>query len=371
MSATKVSDVVRIRVAPAGDRPYEVALGEGVLGELRPLVAGRTRVAVIHPRALRTTAASVVAELRGDAGVEAHAIEVPDGEEAKQLRVAGTCWDTLGRLGFTRDDLVIGLGGGTTTDLAGYVAASWLRGVDVIQVPTTLLGMVDAAVGGKTGIDIDAGKNLVGAFHQPLAVLCDLAVLGSLPAVEIQAGLAEVVKAGFIADPRILDLLEADPTGAAHLPELVERSIRVKAEVVSGDPREAGRREILNYGHTLAHAIEKVEKFTWRHGAAVSVGLVFAAELSRRVAGLDNATAARHRDILRAIGLPVEYREDRWPQLLDAMRVDKKTRGRRLRFVVLESLGQTRAFDGAEPDLLLAVYAAAVAPGGGVHTAGA
>ncbi|CUU57518.1 3-dehydroquinate synthase [Parafrankia irregularis] len=363
MPATKVSDVVRIEVAPAGDRSYEVVLGEGVLGELDVVAAGRTRVAVIHPRALRATAMTVVAALRAQAGAEAHAVEVPDGEEAKQLRVAGECWDTLGRLGFTRDDLVVGLGGGATTDLAGFVAAGWLRGVDVVQVPTTVLGMVDAAVGGKTGIDIDAGKNLVGAFHQPLRVLCDLTTLTTLPAVEVQAGLAEVVKAGFIADPRILELLEADPTGAAHLPELVERSIRVKAAVVSGDPREAGGREILNYGHTLAHAIEKIENFTWRHGAAVSVGMVFAAELSRRVAGLDDTTAARHRELLREIGLPVEYRGDRWPSLLDAMRVDKKARGRRLRFVVLEALGRARSFDDPEPEHLIAAYRAVAAGG--------
>ncbi|OAA25907.1 3-dehydroquinate synthase [Frankia sp. EI5c] len=369
MPATNVSDVVRIEVAPAGDRAYEVVLGEGVLGELVPLAAGRTRVAVIHPPVLRSTATGIVAELRSEVGLEAHAVQVPDGEEAKQLRIAGSCWDTLGRLGFTRDDLLVGLGGGATTDLAGYVAAGWLRGVDVVQVPTTVLGMVDAAVGGKTGIDIDAGKNLVGAFHQPLAVLCDLATLTTLPEAEARAGLAEVVKAGFIADPRILELLESDPTGAAHLPELIERSIRVKAEVVSGDPRESGRREILNYGHTLAHAIEKVENFTWRHGAAVSVGMVFAAELSRRVAGLDDTTAARHGELLRAIGLPVEYRGDRWPGLLDAMRVDKKTRGRRLRFVVLEALGRARAFEDPEAEHLAAAYGA-VAAGAVTSTTG-
>lgn len=370
MCAMKVSDMVRIQVTPSGDRAYDVVLGEGALRELPALAAGRTRVMVIHPRALRATAAAVIAELRSGAGagVETHAFEVPDGEEAKQLRVVGACWDALGRVGFTRDDLVVGLGGGTTTDLAGFAAAGWLRGVDVIQVPTTVLGMVDAAVGGKTGIDIEAGKNLVGAFHQPLAVLCDLSTLASLPAVEVRAGLAEVVKAGFIADPHILELLEADPTGSARLPELVERSIRVKAAVVSGDPREAGRREILNYGHTLAHAIEKVENFSWRHGAAVSVGMVFAAELSRLVAGLDRATADRHRELLRAIGLPVEYRGDRWPALLDAMRVDKKTRGRRLRFVVLEALGRPRGFDDPEPGLLLAAYGSVAA--GGVSATG-
>ncbi|WP_239377124.1 3-dehydroquinate synthase [Frankia sp. Cj5] len=351
-----VAPVTRLEVAPDGVRPYEVVVGEGLLGDLADLVAGRTRAAVIHPRALRATADAVVADLRATATVEAHAIEVPDGEEAKKLRIAGFCWDVLGQVGFTRDDVVIGLGGGAATDLAGFVAASWLRGVDVVQVPTTVLAMVDAAIGGKTGIDIDAGKNLVGAFHHPLAVLCDLATLATLPASEHASGLAEVVKAGFIADPAILDLLDDDPTGLRHQRELLERSIRVKAGVVSADPQEAGRREILNYGHTLGHAIEKVEGFSWRHGAAVSVGMVFAASLSRLAAGLDDATADRHRELLERIGLPTTYRADRWADLLDAMRVDKKSRGRRLRFVVLDALACPRVLDDPDPALVVAAF---------------
>ncbi|MCM3887488.1 3-dehydroquinate synthase [Frankia sp. R82] len=351
-----VADVVRIPVRPQGDRPYDVVLGDGVLGGLAETVAGRTRAVLIHPVALRAVAARVVEDLRVQAGLEVHTIEVPDGEQAKRLPVAGECWDVLGRAGLTRDDVVIGLGGGTVTDLAGFVAASWLRGVDVVQVPTTVLGMVDAAVGGKTGIDVAAGKNLVGAFHQPLTVLCDLATLASLPAVEVRAGLAEVVKTGFIADGAILDLLEDDPSGLAHLPELIERSIRVKADVVSGDPREAGRREVLNYGHTLGHAIEKVEHFSWRHGEAISVGMVFAAELSRLAVGLDEATAARHHTLLTRIGLPVTYDGTRWPALLDAMRIDKKSRGRRLRFIGLAARGETIVVDDPDPALLAAAY---------------
>jgi 3-dehydroquinate synthase len=359
----QATDIVRIPVRPDGERPYDVVLGEGVLGELAATVAGRTRAALIHPAALRDTAQAVAADLRAAAGVEVLPIEVPDGEGAKQLAVAGHCWDVLGGAGVTRDDVVIGLGGGTVTDLAGFVAASWLRGVDVVQVPTTVLAMVDAAVGGKTGIDTAAGKNLVGAFHQPLTVLCDLALLATLPAVEISAGLAEVVKTGFIADGAILDLLDDDPSGAAHLPELIERSIRVKADVVSGDPREAGRREVLNYGHTLGHAIEKVERFGWRHGAAISVGMVFAAELSRLAAGLDDVTAARHRDLLARVGLPVTYRGDRWPALLAAMRVDKKSRGRRLRFIGLAAPGETAIIEDPDIAVLVAAFEA-VAPEG-------
>ncbi|MCK9878423.1 3-dehydroquinate synthase [Frankia sp. Ag45/Mut15] len=354
--SVKVADVVRIPVRPQGERPYDVVLGDGALGGLAEIVTGRTRAVLIHPVALRAVAARIVADLRAQADLEVHAVEVPDGEPAKRLAVAGECWDVLGRLGLTRDDVIIGLGGGTVTDLAGFVAASWLRGVDVVQVPTTVLGMVDAAVGGKTGIDVDAGKNLVGAFHQPLTVLCDLAMLATLPAVEVRAGLAEVVKTGFIADGAILDLLEDDPTGLAHLPELIERSIRVKADVVSGDPREAGRREVLNYGHTLGHAIEKVEHFSWRHGEAISVGMVFAAELSRLAVGLDETTVGRHRRLLTSIGLPVSYDADRWPALLDAMRVDKKSRGRRLRFIGLTARGETTIVDDPESSLLTAAY---------------
>jgi 3-dehydroquinate synthase len=366
---TSTPGAVRIPVRLSGERPYDVVVGDGVRAELAAMVSARTRAAVVHPGALRGMAMDVVADLR-DHGVEAHPIEVPDGEAAKRLAVAGRCWDELGRLRFTRDDVVVGLGGGAATDLAGFVAASWLRGIDVVHVPTTVLGMVDAAVGGKTGIDVDAGKNLVGAFHQPLAVLCDLTALATLPPVEIRSGLAEVVKAGFIADPVILDLLDADPTGAAHLPELIERAIRIKAEVVSGDPLEAGRREYLNYGHTLGHAIEKVEGFRWRHGAAISVGMVFAAELSRLTVGLDADVAARHREVLSRVGLPVAYPGAAWPDLLDAMRLDKKSRGRALRFVVLDALAAPGILADPDPAVVLAAFAA-VADGPVGRTGGA
>jgi 3-dehydroquinate synthase len=352
--------VTRIDVRPAGDAPYSVQVGVGLLGDLVDTVqavSAATRIAVLHPRALLATAETLREELSASAGhPEVVLLEVPDGEDAKDLPVAAYAWSVLGKVGFTRDDLVIGLGGGAVTDLAGFVAATWLRGVRVIHVPTTLLAMVDAAVGGKTAINTEAGKNLVGAFHQPAAVLCDLATLDTLPAEEFTAGLAEVVKTGLIADPVILDLLEDDPTGRSHLRELIERSIAVKADVVSADPKESGRREILNYGHTLGHAIERAEHYRWRHGAAVSVGLVFAGALSRRAAGLDDATADRHRELLTRIGLPVSYPADRWPELADAMRVDKKARAKRLRFVVLSGLAQPRILDDPDPEVLLAAY---------------
>ncbi|MFF7181582.1 3-dehydroquinate synthase [Streptomyces sp. NPDC008121] len=347
----------------AGTEPYDVLVGTDLYGELPALVGDRAvRVAVLHPTALAPLADRVVDALAAP-GLTVVPVPVPDAEEAKTARVAAACWETLGRHGFTRTDVIVGVGGGATTDLAGFVAASWLRGVRWIAVPTTVLGMVDAAVGGKTGINTGEGKNLVGAFHPPAGVLCDLAALDSLPVDEYAGGLAEVVKAGFIADPVILDLIEADPQAARtpagpHTAELIVRSIRVKAEVVSGDLKESGRREILNYGHTLAHAIEKNERYTWRHGAAVSVGMVFAAELGRLAGRLDDATADRHRAVLGSLGLPLTYRADAWPELLRAMRVDKKTRGDLLRFIVLDGPGPGRpgVLEGPAPDLLATAY---------------
>ncbi len=349
------------RVLVGGEAPYEVVVGRGLLAELPDLIGPKAlRVAVAHPPTLRATAEAIRADL-AERGLQAHAIEVPDAEEAKDARVASYVWSVLGQTGFTRTDVVVGLGGGATTDLAGFVAATWLRGVRVVQVPTTLLGMVDAAVGGKTGINTAEGKNLVGAFHPPAGVLCDLNTLETLPRNDYVAGMAEVVKAGFIADPRILDLIEADPEAAAspagpHTAELIERAIRVKAEVVSADLREAGRREILNYGHTLGHAIEKVERYRWRHGAAVSVGMVFAAELGRLAGKLDEATAARHRSVLTALGLPCSYQGAAWPSLLEAMRVDKKARADRLRFIVLAGLAKPVPLDAPDAALLAAAY---------------
>ncbi len=245
----------------------------------------------------------------------------------------------------------------------GFVAATWLRGVPVVHLPTTLLGMVDAAVGGKTGINTGEGKNLVGSFHPPRAVLCDLASLQALPRKDFVAGLAEVVKCGFIADPQILDLVEADPEAASQwdapvVAELVRRSIQVKADVVTADLRESSLREILNYGHTFAHAVEQVEDFTWRHGDAVSVGLAYVAELARRAGRLDDDVAARHGELLTRLGLPTTYRGDRWVQLLEAMRRDKKTRGDRLRFVVLDGLARPGRLEDPDPALLEATYAA-------------
>lgn len=373
-------DITRVRVQTAA--PYDVVIGRGLLGELPGLLGDAVRrVAVVHPEGLAATGEAIRADLL-EHGWEAHCVQVPNAEEAKSVEVAAFCWSVLGRAGFTRSDAVVGVGGGATTDLAGFVAATWLRGVRAVLVPTTLLGMVDAAVGGKTAINTAEGKNLVGAFHPPAGVLCDLGALTTMSRRDYVSGLAEVAKVGFVADPFILGLLEADPQGAQspagqHTRELVERSVRVKATVVGGDLRERTTgaesgltadggapvlgqvlgREVLNYGHTLGHAIEAVEHYRWRHGAAVSVGMVFAAELARLAGRLPEAVVDRHRSVLAAIGLPVTYAGPAWPRLHEAMRVDKKARGDRLRFIVLDDLARPGVLEAPDLALLAAAYA--------------
>jgi 3-dehydroquinate synthase len=331
----------------AGAAPYDVVVGHG-LGHRLPTMLGDDvqRVAVVRPEGLADVAATLSPALEAYDVLD---LTVPDGEAAKTAEVATACWERLGEAGFTRSDAVVTLGGGATTDLGGFVAATWLRGVRVVHVPTTLLGMVDAAVGGKTGINTAAGKNLVGSFHEPTGVLCDLDTLSGLPRAELVAGLGEVVKCGFIADPAILDLVEQhDPATLTPespvLRELVERAIRVKIDVVTGDLRETGGtpghpgREVLNYGHTLGHAVEWCEGYAVRHGEAVAIGCVFAAELAGVAGKLAPDIVERHRTVLQRVGLPTSYDGAGFEALLEVMKVDKKARGSRLRFVVLDDL---------------------------------
>ena len=350
--------------------PYDVVVGHGVTDEARQMVGpDARRVAVIHSPALLERAAHLRAALDD---LEVLLLEVPDGEEAKSAENLTRCWDALGDAGFTRSDVVIGLGGGATTDLAGFVAASWLRGVRFVNLPTTVLGMVDAAVGGKTGINTASGKNLVGAFHEPAGVLCDLDALVSLPAEELRSGMAEVAKCGFIADPSILELIEAapesvlDPTSSL-LAELIAKGIAVKAATVAGDLRETGGsgggagpwaaggtgigREALNYGHTLGHALERVHGYRLRHGEAISVGMVFVAEVAHRSDRIDADLLSRHRAVLGLLGLPTTD-DTVFDELLAAMRLDKKTRGNELRLVVLDGLARPAIFAGPDEQLL-------------------
>jgi 3-dehydroquinate synthase len=393
----------RIRVETA--EPYEVVVAAGASDGLAALVGEDVRrVAVLHPPVLRERAARLRATLldaRAGQALDVHLVELPAGEAAKTADVLQYCWGVLGEAGFTRSDVVVGFGGGATTDLAGFVAATWLRGVRFVNLPTTVLGMVDAAVGGKTGINTAAGKNLVGAFHEPVGVLCDLDLLVDLPQAELRSGLAEVVKCGFIADPSILELVEGagaptvlDPTSPI-LAELVAKGIRVKARTVAGDLRETGGgaglraasgagggagpwaasgaggvaggesigREALNYGHTLGHAIEREEAYGIRHGEAISVGMVYVAELAHRHDLIDDALLQRHRDVLDSLSLPTT-----WPgafsPLLAAMRMDKKTRGDQLRFVVLDGLAHPTILAGPDETVLRDAFAALAAPVG-------
>jgi len=347
-------------VIPVGSA-YDVVIGHGVSDRVTDLIGdGVRQVLLVRPDPLARLAAPVVARLRA-VGLTVHEAVVPDNEVAKTAEVAAGLWATLGQHAFTRSDAVVAVGGGTVTDLAGFVAATWLRGVAVVHVPTTLLAMVDAAVGGKTGINTAEGKNLVGSFHEPAGVLCDLDALATLPRPDLVAGLAEVIKAGFIADPRILELVEADPDGATrwdgpHLRELVERAVAMKAAVVAADLKESWLREILNYGHTLGHAVEHVEGYRRRHGEAVSIGMTYAAELGRRAGHLAPDVVDRHRTVLTSVGLPTSYEGGHWDVLLAAMQRDKKARGSQLRFIVLDGIGKPSRLVGPDEALLRAAY---------------
>ena len=347
----------------SGGRAYNVTVGRGLLatGEVvsQALGDGVNKVLIVHPATLGARA-NALRESLSDR-YQVLLAEVPDAEAGKRIEVASFCWQVLGQADFTRSDAIIGLGGGAVTDLAGFVAASWLRGVRLVQIPTSVLGMVDASVGGKTGINTNEGKNLVGAFYAPHAVICDLDLLETLPRNELLAGFAEIVKYGFIADAEILDILESDVDVAtdytsAEFRRLIELSIGIKARVVSDDFTEQGQREILNYGHTLGHAIEHAERYQWRHGAAISIGMVFAAELSRITQNLSDEAVDRHRRILESLTLPTQYPAGRWDTLLATMKRDKKARGSMLRFVVLSDVGAPSTLNVPDTSVLFAAY---------------
>lgn len=353
-------------VRVGGDRPYPVHLGPDALSRLA--VHGRPgrRVMLVHQPGRADLVTEAVRVLTAS-GAQVVAVRVPDAEAAKRAEVLTGLWGRLGQEGYTRDDLVVGIGGGAVTDLAGFAAATWLRGVEVVHLPTSLLGVVDAAVGGKTGINTAEGKNLVGAFHPPAAVLCDPAWLRSMPRADYVSGLAEVVKCGFVADPRILDLVEQDPRRAVDpaadpglTVELIARAVQVKADVVATDLTESSLREVLNYGHTYGHAVELVEDYTWRHGDAVAVGMVYVAELAHRAGLIDTALLERHRSVLQAVGLPTSYPAGarRWTDLRAAMARDKKSRGTTLRFVALTGLSRPTRLVGPAEDLLRDAHAA-------------
>ncbi len=352
-------------LVPVPGAEHEVLVGTGLLSRLPDLVAlgpHVRRAAVLRTASVAAHAGEVETALRG-AGLAVAVLEVPDGEAAKTPAVLVDAWERLAALPHGRDDLVVGVGGGAVTDLAGFVAASWNRGVGVVQVPTTLQGQVDAAIGGKTGINLPAGKNLVGAFHQPLAVVCDIATLATVPARDRRAGLGEVVKYGFIDDPAVLELLEARPADAvAGAPDLlvdvVARSVRTKARVVAADAHESGERALLNYGHTLGHAIEACTGYgTYRHGEAVGLGLVVAAALGERLGVSTGGLAERTRAILAPLGLPVDGLVVEDGPLLAAMARDKKARDG-IRFVLCRTPGDAYLSEPIPTDDLRAAIGA-------------
>lgn len=341
-----------------GPSPYTVRIDRGLDDQVAQRISdtGARQALIVHQGPL-THAAESLRDRLGDLGVQATLAPIPDAEDGKSLTVAGQLWDILGEKNFSRQDVVVGLGGGATTDLAGFIAATWMRGIKVVQVPTTLLAMVDAAVGGKTGINTGAGKNLVGSFHEPDSVFIDLDRLDTLPEEEFVSGSAEIIKTGFIADPVILDIYqEGGSVPTDKIAELIERSVAVKASVVAQDLKESSLREILNYGHTLGHAIEKREDYRWRHGNAVAVGMMFVAILSRNRGLIDDAVVELHRKILNGAGLPTSYEAGAFEELYEGMTHDKKNRNGQIRFVVLDGIGSTTRLEDADIEELRTAY---------------
>ena len=337
-----------------GDRSYPIVIGRGLLGggfDLSPFVRGGDCLVVSNETVAPLYYDKLIGNL-GDLGVTS--VNLPDGESYKTVATMQSILDKLVESRANRDVAVIALGGGVVGDITGFAAACYMRGVDFIQVPTTLLAQVDSSVGGKTGVNHPQGKNLVGAFHQPQVVLIDTDTLTTLPDRELAAGLAEVIKYGAICDLEFLGWLEAnmgalvarDPDALGHA---IRRSCELKAEVVSEDEREAGRRAILNFGHTFGHAIEHCQGYgEWLHGEAVAAGMIMAARLS----GLADADIERLAHLVAAAGLPVKppaIAPDDW---MHAMGMDKKVQGKQLRFVLLNALGESCVSSDYDDDRL-------------------
>ena len=338
------------------ERQYQVRIGAHFRDEIKDVATGRERIAFIFSEKMKDQLKNLEV---GEA--EPFYFAVPDSEVAKSTKTLLQLWDWLGAAGFTRSDLIVGIGGGAITDLSGFAAASWLRGIDWVAIPTTVAGMVDAAVGGKTGINSEYGKNLIGAFHSPQRVIVDLQWLETLSDRDFSAGLAEVVKCGFIRDTKILDVLKGKSLAEIRADkslttELIERSIRVKGDVVSGDYKENFDREILNYGHTFGHAVELDSKYSLRHGECVSIGMIYVAELAYSLDLISESTLLLHRELLESLNLPTTYSASSWSALLANMKLDKKSRGSTLRFVLLGEIGQTQRVEGPDEGALIAAY---------------
>jgi 3-dehydroquinate synthase len=337
-----------------GSRSYDITVGANLLPDVDRLIpwpqGARTAVVVTNGSVWDFHGEPVAAALHRR-GLQCEVIHVPDGEQAKSTDTLTALWHRFAQIPLLRDDVVIALGGGVVGDLAGFAAATWNRGIALVQMPTTLLAQVDSAIGGKTGINLSEGKNLVGAFHQPIAVISDVATLATLPSRERRAGLGEVAKYGFIADPVVLDLLETRPGSAtagdpAVLAEIVRRGSAVKAAIVSEDERESGRRALLNYGHTVGHAIEALTSYdTYRHGEAVALGMVFAARLGERLGLSEAGLADRTVAVLDGLGLPTRGLRLDPRDVWDVMARDKKATRDGVKFIISPKPGEAVVID--------------------------
>ena len=336
---------------------YEVIVGGEWFSFLQSVQRSHRKVLLVAPDFIAESVR--LRELTKEAGI--FLFITPDGESQKDYSTVERIWTLLGREEFGRNDAIVAIGGGATTDLAGFVAATWLRGIVWYAVPTTLAGMVDASVGGKTGINTAAGKNLVGSFYSPRAVCADMSWLQSLSDRDFAAGLAEVIKTGFIQDITILQLLDGVPgisAARALAVNLVGKSVAVKAAVVSADFKEGRLREILNFGHTLGHALEKMANYRMRHGEAVAIGLHFAAILSESELGLPEADTLHLKEMLEKFQLPVTVRkgEYQFSEVLALMTTDKKSRDGKIRFVGIRAPGEPDWIEAVSADLLSQTY---------------
>jgi 3-dehydroquinate synthase len=344
-------DLMRTVNVSLGSRSYPIFIGGKILSDLgqhcAKLQLGRRCVIISDKNVAPLYAAKVAASLR-KAGFESLLVTVPPGEGSKSLKMLQSCCDRLAGHRLERKSFIVALGGGVVGDLAGFVAAAYLRGIPFVQAPTTLLAQVDSSVGGKVGVNLAAGKNLVGAFHQPRLVLCDLATLRTLPLREFRAGLAEVIKYGIIYDAALFARLERDLSKLLRrdgevLAEVVARCCEIKTEVVCQDETETGLRAILNFGHTIGHAIEAISGYgKYLHGEAISLGQVAATKLSVRAAGLPVEEAERIEKLFVRAGLPIAIKLSarRQTALIDAMRLDKKVSDGQIRFVLARRIGQ-------------------------------
>jgi len=351
-----------------GDRSYPIHIGAGLLNDekLYAQHVGAKIVAVVTNRVVAPHYLEGVQAALERAGGRVVPILIDDGEQAKSWATLDHVIDALLAARCGRDSVVVALGGGVVGDLAGFAAAVYQRGIPFLQLPTTLLAQVDSSVGGKTAINHARGKNMIGAFHQPLAVIADVGVLDTLPDRELRAGLAEVIKHGFVLDLQFVSWLEANiakllARDRAALNHAVRRSCELKAQVVGADEREAGLRAILNFGHTFGHAIEAGMGYgEWLHGEAVAAGMVMAAELSMRAGLLSREDASRAKALIARAGLPVKGPALATERYLELMQVDKKAAGGKMRFILLDGLGHATQRGDLDPRLIRDSIAAAV-----------